>query len=221
MTHGPAKGSTIHLPVTALRAVLRWKPTARATGRFLPDLDLSVLLLGSGGLVRSEGDLVFYNQPRHPSGRVRRLPKRQDGEGLRDAVEAELARLEPGVARLVLAASADGGFGALASPPRLLLHDAAGGAPLVALPLAPRAGDRALVCGEVLRTAGGWAFRALGDGYAGGLVALAAAFGVRAAPAPRPDPRAPHAYGYPQPDPAFTLPPQGPQFLPRNGADGG
>ncbi|WP_234348110.1 hypothetical protein [Streptomyces specialis] len=29
-----------------------------------------------------------------------------------------------------------------------------------------------------------------------------------------PDPRRQPGYGYPQPDPAFTLPPQGPQFLP-------
>ncbi|MDT0443726.1 TerD family protein [Streptomyces johnsoniae] len=224
MTHGLERGATIHLPFTALRAVLRWTPTASGARRPVPDLDLSALLLDASGRVRSEGDFVFYNQPRHPSGLVRRLPKRRDAEGLRDTVEADLARLETSVTRVVLAASADGGFEAEASRPRLLLHGAAGradggagaAAPLAVLPLTPRPGETAVVCGEVLRGARGWEFRATGRGYRGGLVALAADFGITATGHPPPrDPRtAPLTYGYPQPDPAFTLPPQGPQFLP-------
>ncbi|TDC18718.1 TerD family protein, partial [Streptomyces sp. 8K308] len=201
MTQALERGATIHLPVASLRAVLRWKPTGTSG---TPDIDLSVLLLGPGGRVRTEGDFVFYNQPRHPTGLVRRLPKRRDSAGLRDSVEADLGRLDAGVARVVLAASSDaGGFRAAESGPRLLLQDAAAApgstAALALLPLAPPPGETALVCGFFGRTASGWEFHAVGRGYAGGLVELAADFGVAAARRPAP----------PQPDPAFTLPPQG------------
>jgi stress response protein SCP2 len=241
MTHALEKGATVRLPssVGVVRAVLRWMPQAGG-GPGVPDIDLSALLLGAAGRVRAESDLVFYNQPRHPSGLVRRLPKRRDAAGLMDTVEAELGPLEPGVERLVLAASAEEGFRAEASRPRLVLYDAAGasagaGAELAVVELAPEAEVTALVCGELSRTgAEGWEFRASDQGFGGGLSELAAAFGVSASqpqpqpqparpvpaarpPAPtpsRPDPRRHGAYGYPQPDPAFTLPPQGPQFLP-------
>ncbi|WP_063784384.1 TerD family protein [Streptomyces sp. SBT349] len=216
MTYALDKGATIHLPVAGLRAVLRWTPTGVDGRRGGPDLDLSALLLGTGGRVRSEGDFVFYNQPRHPTGLVRRLSKRRDREGLRDTVEAELARLDGSVTRIVLAASADGGFAAERSVPRLILQDTAGtdrGTPLAVLPLTPAPGETAVVCGELVRVANGWEFHASGPGYPGGLVALAAAYGITAAGDPTPTPQRP--YGYPEPDPAFTLPPQGPQFLPR------
>ncbi|MDT0346289.1 TerD family protein [Streptomyces litchfieldiae] len=215
MTHALEMGATIHLPVAGLRAVLRWTPTAAGARRGVPDLDLSALLLDMAQQVRTEGDFVFYNQPRHPTGMVRRLPKRRDGEGLRDAIEADLARLDASVSRLVLAASADGGFRAAESGPRLVLENAAGGAPLAVLPLTPEPEETAVVCGAAVRTASGWEFHAVGRGYRGGLIALAADFGIGAASRPaEPDPRSQPSYGYPQPDPAFTLPPQGPQFLP-------
>ena len=90
MTHALDKGATVRLPVTSVRAVLRWSP--RGSGG--ADVELSALLLGGTGRVRSPGDFVFYNQPRHPTGLVRRLPKRRDGHGLLATVEAELARLD-------------------------------------------------------------------------------------------------------------------------------
>ncbi|MFR9726749.1 TerD family protein [Streptomyces sp. MS19] len=245
MTHPLDKGAAIHLPVTVVRAVLRWTPTAAGPG--VPDIDLSALLLGDGGRVRSEGDFVFYNQPRHPSGLVRRLPRRRDAAGLRETVEMDLAQLDAAVTRVVLAASADAGFQAPDSAPRLLVQEAAGAAVLAAFPLAPGPAETAVVGGELARAGDGWEFRALGRGVRGGLVALAREFGVNAArppqqaapapaapatppappsapPAPPPVAPVPHqapAYGYPhsdhpQPDPGFTLPPQGPQFLPQD-----
>ncbi|MGK5531355.1 TerD family protein, partial [Streptomyces sp. URMC 129] len=182
MTRALEKGATIHLPFAVLRVVLRWTPTAIGAGPAVPDLDLSALLVDAAGRVRTEGDFVFYNQPRHPSGLVRRLPKRREAEGLRDTVEAELPGLDPTVRRVVLAASADGGFRATASRPRLALHDAAtpGAAPLAVLPLTPHPRHTALVCGELRRDGTGWTFHASGRGYPGGLVALAADFGITA-----------------------------------------
>ncbi|MGP4110517.1 TerD family protein [Streptomyces sp. 4N509B] len=245
MTRALEEGEAVRLSssVTVVRAVLRWTP--RGAGA-VPDIDLSALLLGSSDRIRSESDLVFYNQPRHPSGLVRRLPKRRDAAGVMDTVEAELSLLELGVARLVLAASAEGGFHAETSRPRLELRNAADGAELTVVELTPAAEVTALLCGELVRVEGdGWEFRVAGRGFGGGLAELAAEFGVAdspgpaetpptAAPAPvpapshpslpliptGPDPRRHGAYGYPQPDPGFVLPPQGPQFLPRAGRRG-
>lgn len=217
MTHALDKGATVRLPVTSVRAVLRWSP--RGSGG--ADVELSALLLADTGRVRSPGDFVFYNQPRHPTGLVRRLPKRRDGHGLLATVEAELARLDPAVGRVVLAASAESGFDAARTHPHLLLYGASAAEPLARFTPEPRPGETAVICGELYRFGGSWNFRASGLGFRGGLVSLAAEFGVTAAAPPPPeDPRRRAGYGYPQPatappaPPDLTLPPQGPQFLP-------
>ncbi|MCZ9340685.1 TerD family protein, partial [Streptomyces sp. TRM76130] len=103
MTHAMLKGSNVPLEATAVRAVLRWTP-----GPDVPDVDVSALLLGPDDRVRSDEDFVFYNQPRHPSGQVRRLGKKRDADGLTDAVRADLSGVEARVGRILLVASADG-----------------------------------------------------------------------------------------------------------------
>lgn len=177
MTHVMVKGSNVPVEASAVRAELRWAP-----GAGFPDVDLSALLLGADGRVRSDGDFVFYNQPRHPSGLVRHLTKRRDEQGLTDSVEVDVAALEPSVERVVLAASADGGPFQDVSGLRMLLFDAAAGAgaePLATFDVIPDTGrETALNCGELYRREGGWKFRALGQGYASGLLGLATEFGI-------------------------------------------
>ncbi len=177
MTHVMVKGSNVPVEASAVRAELRWAP-----GAGFPDVDLSALLLGADGRVRSDGDFVFYNQPRHPSGLVRHLTKRRDEQGLTDSVEVDVAALEPSVERVVLAASADGGPFQDVSGLRMLLFDAAAGAgaePLATFDVVPDTGrETALNCGELYRREGGWKFRALGQGYASGLLGLATEFGI-------------------------------------------
>ncbi|MGY0062174.1 TerD family protein [Streptomyces sp. LZ34] len=177
MTHAMLKGSNIPLEATAVRAVLRWTP-----GTDVPDVDASALLLGPDERVRSDEDFVFYNQPRHPSGLVRHLPKKRVAEGLTDTVEADLAALEPAVHRVVLAASADGGTFGQVTDLSLLLYDASGAAgtePLAEFVVAPETGqETALLCGELYRRGGSWKFRALGQGYESGLVGLATEYGI-------------------------------------------
>ncbi|GGX71718.1 TerD family protein [Streptomyces hiroshimensis] len=307
MTHAMLKGSNIPLDARAVRAVLRWTP-----GPGVPDVDASALLVGEEGRVRSDEDFVFYNQPRHPSGAVRHLPKKRLVEGLTDAIETDLTALEPSVQRVVLAASADGGDFGQVRDLCVLVYDAAAvppgqsGEPLALFEVQPETGsETAMICGELYRRGEGWKFRALGQGYASGLVGLATEFGISvdeseegasapaptgaaapaptnvpgpapasepvhtsepttapqptpqpqpqpqggygypppppippvAPPQPAPQPTPQPAYGYPQqpapagaptgapaygypppyrpvPDPAFRLPPQGPQFLP-------
>ncbi|WP_431947124.1 TerD family protein [Actinacidiphila sp. bgisy167] len=177
MTQAMVKGSNIPVTASGVRAVLRWSP-----GAGVPDVDASALLLGADDRVRSDEDFVFYNQPRHPGGAARHLPKRSEPAGLTDAVEVDLTALDEGVERVVVAASSDGGPFALVSDLTVLLYDTAAepeGEPLALFHVVPDTGDEsALICGELYRRAGGWKFRALGQGYASGLEALATEFGV-------------------------------------------
>ncbi|MFI0723873.1 TerD family protein [Streptomyces sp. NPDC021224] len=176
MTHMMVKGSNVPLDAPGIRAVLRWSP-----GSGTPDVDASVLLLGPGGKVRSDADFVFYNAPRHPSGVARHLPKHRVAEGLTDTVEVDLAALDPDVQRAVIAASCDGGPFRLVRDLCVLLYDTAapGGPPLLTFDVRPDTGaETALNCGELYRKDGGWKFRAVGQGYATGLVGLATEFGI-------------------------------------------
>ncbi|MGW4238231.1 TerD family protein [Streptomyces sp. NPDC004749] len=176
MTHAMLKGSNVPLDAMAVRAVLRWSP-----GAGVPDVDASALLLGAGGRVRSDEDFIFYNQPRHPSGLVRRLSKKQAGDTLTDTVEADLTSLDASVEQVVLAASSDGGSFQHVSDLRIELYDAgaADGDPLAVFDVRPETGEEtAIICGELYRRGEGWKFRAVGQGYPTGLVGLATAFGI-------------------------------------------
>ncbi|MEV8032890.1 TerD family protein [Streptomyces sp. NPDC086182] len=176
MTHAMLKGSNVPLDTTAVRAVLRWTP-----GQGVPDVDASALLLGPDGRVRSDEDFVFYNQPRHPSGKVWRLGKKRGAEGLTDTIQTDLAGVEPGVRQILLVASADDVTFDHVRDLRILLYDAAlaDGEPLAYFDIKPETGaETALICGELYRRGEGWKFRALGEGYSNGLVGLATDFGI-------------------------------------------
>ncbi|MFG2312868.1 TerD family protein [Streptomyces sp. NPDC048566] len=176
MTHAMLKGSNVPLDATAVRAVLRWTP-----GQDVPDVDVSALLLGPEGRVRSDEDFVFYNQPRHPSGSVWRLGKKRTAEGLTDTIQTDLAGVESGVGQILLVASADDVAFDRVTDLRIVLYDAAvaDGEPLAYFDVRPETGaETALICGELYRRGEGWKFRALGEGYSNGLVGLATDFGI-------------------------------------------
>ncbi|MFJ8919856.1 Stress response protein SCP2 [Streptomyces sp. LamerLS-316] len=204
MTHAMLKGSNVPLDAMAVRAVLRWTP-----GTGVPDVDASALLIGPDGRVRSDEDFVFYNQPRHPSGLVRRLPKRSSPEGLTDTIEADLSSLDPSVDQVVIAASCDEEAFERVTDLRISLYDAASadGEPLAVFDVRAETGEEtAVICGELYRRGDGWKFRAVGQGYPTGLVGLATAFGIsvdEAEAASEPGPAAvPSA-----PDPQASFPP--------------
>ncbi|MEV7283741.1 TerD family protein [Streptomyces sp. NPDC093252] len=176
MTHAMLKGSNVPLEAATVRAVLRWTP-----GQGVPDVDASALLLGPDGRVRSDEDFVFYNQPRHPSGKVWRLGKKRVAESLTDTIQTDLSGVESSVGRILLVASADGVTFDSVRTLRILLYDAGApdAEPVAYFDVVPMTGaETALICGELYRRGDGWKFRALGEGYSNGLRGLATDFGI-------------------------------------------
>ncbi|MEU1511140.1 TerD family protein [Streptomyces sp. NPDC005811] len=166
------KGSNTPVPTTALRVELGWR-----SGPGVPDADASALLL-VGGKVRSDADFVFYNQPAHSSGAVRHEGKSAAGGRVTDTLLVDLARVEPTIETVVLAASADGGTFARLPDLYIEVRDAAQGTVAARFDSTGATVETAFVLGEFYRRQGAWKFRAVGQGYATGLEGLATDFGI-------------------------------------------
>lgn len=166
------KGANVPVTAQAVRVELGWRASPGT-----PDVDGSALLLVSGK-VRSDADFVFYNQPSHASGAVRHEGKRTAGGGMTDNLAVDLARVEPAIDRVVLAASADGGtFGRVAGL-YVRITDAASGREIARFDSADATVETAFILGELYRRQGAWKFRAVGQGYDTGLEGLATDFGI-------------------------------------------
>lgn len=207
------KGANTPVPARQVRVELGWR-----SGPGVPDVDASALLLASGK-VRSDADFVFYNQPAHASGAVRHEGKRTAAGGVTDEVSVDLARVEPAIERIVLAASADGGsFGQV---PGLYIRvlDAASGAEITRYESQDATVETAFVLGELYRRQGAWKFRAVGQGYSTGLGGLATDFGITVdePQQPVPVPAAPQA-PVAAPAPAAPVTPAAPSLPPRPAA---
>lgn len=205
------KGTNVPVTAQAVRVELGWRP-----GPGVPDVDASALLLASGK-VRSDADFVFYNQPGHASGAVRHEGKKQAGDLVTDTLWVDLARVEPGIERVVLAASADGGSFGRVPGLYIRLLDAQSGAEVARFDSQDATAETAFLLGELYRRQGAWKFRAVGQGYDSGLEGLATDFGIsvdeRQQPAP-PAPLSPAAPPVPQAAPAPPPPPVAPPAAP-------
>lgn len=211
-----SKGSNAPVPTTALRVELGWR-----SGPGVPDADASALML-VGGKVRSDGDFVFYNQPEHSSGAVRHEGKRDAGGRVTDTLLVDLARVEPAIETVILAASADGG--AFGQVPNLCIEvkDAAQGTVVARFDSMGATVETAFVLGEFYRRQGAWKFRAVGQGYSSGLGGLATDYGITVDEpqhtAPTAAPTAPPPATMPPPPvapPAMPpVPPPAPQAAP-------
>ncbi|MFG2278468.1 TerD family protein [Streptomyces asoensis] len=216
-----SKGSNVPVPATALRVELGWR-----SGPGVPDADASALLL-VGGKVRSDADFVFYNQPAHSSGAVRHEGKRDAGGQVTDSLLVDLARVEPAIETVVLAASADGGSFGRVPGLYIEVRDAAQGTVVARFDSTGATVETAFVLGEFYRRQGAWKFRAVGQGYGSGLEGLATDFGIAvdepqraAAPAPSaprtPPPPPPTVPAFPVtvPPPVHQAPPPPPPAPP-------
>ncbi|MFK4210616.1 TerD family protein [Streptomyces sp. NPDC030920] len=180
------KGANVPVAAQAVRVELGWR-----TSPGTPDVDGSALLLVSGK-VRSDADFVFYNQPSHASGAVRHEGKRTVGDGMTDTLAVDLARVEPVIDRVVLAASADGGTFGRVSGLYVRITDAASGSEIARFDSADATVETAFILGELYRRQGAWKFRAVGQGYDTGLEGLATDFGISVDEPQQPQPTQPY-----------------------------
>ena len=173
-------GANIPVPPGALVLTARWEGAAA--------LDAAAVLLAADGRVRSDADLVFYNQPEAEGGAVRLL----GADPGRASLRIDPGALPEGVQRVVVAVSLDEGSSDPLRGLVLELREGAEGtgAAVATFPVRTGGPETLLLLGEVYRRQGGWRLRALGQGYATGLAGLAADFGVAvdqdAPPAPEP-----------------------------------
>lgn len=139
-------------------------------------LDVSALLLGANGKVRSDNDLVFYN---HPA---------QDGVSLAaETVTADLRRIPAAVATVVIVASVDPSHpGTVFTAAPALTVSQGSAASMTFTPPDFTSGETVVVLAEIYRRSGGWKVRAVGQGYASGLAGLATDYGVDVDPEPAP-----------------------------------
>jgi tellurite resistance protein TerA len=138
-------------------------------------LDCSAFLLGSNGRVRSDEDMVFYNQREGGDGAVRLVSHDTPGHS---RFAFDLRRVPENIERIVVCATVDGGGCTIEAFSGL--RASFGGTP-TAIRFAPDlrgAKEVALRIVEVYRRGNGWKLRADGQGYNAGLGQLAESFGV-------------------------------------------
>ncbi|UGT54302.1 TerD family protein [Nocardia asteroides] len=159
------KGAHAPVPTSLLAVVLSWR-SAQA-------VDAHALLVTESGLVRDDRDFVFFNAPRHASQAVTLDQEPAPGTA---RLSVSLPRTEAEVARIVVSASLDEGTFDQLAELTLTVHAADG--PVARFTLDGIEDVQAMMFGEFYRRDGGWRFRAIGQGWAGGLPGLATEFGV-------------------------------------------
>ncbi len=184
-----SKGGNVSLSkeapgLASVRVGLGWD--ARATDGQGFDLDASVFLLTETGKVRSDADFVFYNNREGAGGAVKHQGDNLTGVGDGDdeVVLVDLAAVGADLHKLSFAVTihdADArrqNFG-MVSNAFIRVVNAADGREIARYDLSEDAStEAAMVFGEVYRHAGEWKFKAVGQGFGGGLGSLAASFGV-------------------------------------------
>lgn len=163
---------------TAVELRLSWEPASTPL-----TVDSSAFALTAQGKVRDDGDFIFYNQPALVGGGLQRA-----GDGR--AFTVNFTALPAAIERVVIALTLDQGqrrgqsFGQLRQV-RAEVRDLARQAVLAVFPLStPMMVETALIVGELYRRNGEWKFRAVGQGFVGGLGPLARQYGVDVADDP-------------------------------------
>lgn len=184
-----SKGGNVSLSKTApgltnILIGLGWD--ARSTDGAGFDLDASAFLLTPDGKVRSDADFIFFNQKESADGSVKHLGDNTTGAGDGDdeVVKVNLAGVPADVDKVAVsvtihdAEARKQNFG-MVSQAFVRVVNEADGAEIVRYDLSEDFSvETALVFGEVYRHSGEWKFRAVGQGFQGGLGAMAKNYGV-------------------------------------------
>ena len=159
----------------------------RATDGASFDLDASAFLLTASGKVRGDHDFIFYNQLKSQDGSVEHTGDNRSGQGDGDdeSLVVDLSKVSPEVEKIAItvtihdAQSRGQNFGQIANAfIRVVNQDS--GIEIVRFDLAEDySTETAMIFGEVYRHNGEWKFRAVGQGYAGGLAAMCQQYGIQ------------------------------------------
>ncbi|MGR9013952.1 MAG: TerD family protein [Gammaproteobacteria bacterium] len=159
---------------------------ARATDGAAFDLDASAFLVKMDGKVRSDSDFCFYNNKAVGDGSVQHQGDNTTGEGEGDdeVVKVELSKVPGKLDKIVFAVTIHDAetrkqnFGQV-SHAYIRICNEEGGAEIARYDLSEDASvETAMIFGEIYRVGTDWKFKAVGQGFAGGLGPLAASFGV-------------------------------------------
>jgi tellurium resistance protein TerD len=150
------------------------------------DLDASAFMLNESGKVRSEADFIFYNQPKSTDGSVEHTGDNRTGAGDGDdeQIVLDLTKVPSDVNKIAVcvtiheAEARHQNFGMVSSA-FMRCVDAGKNLEIVRFDLSEDySTETAMIFGEVYRHSGEWKFKAIGQGFKGGLVALARNYGV-------------------------------------------
>ncbi|MGR6036121.1 MAG: TerD family protein [Candidatus Nitrosoglobus sp.] len=170
--------------LTKILVGLGWDPRATHGTEF--DLDASAFLLGANSKVRSESDFIFYNQLRSPEGAVEHTGDNRTGvgEGDDEVIKVDLNRVPNDVHKIVFTVTIHDAdmrkqnFGQVSNSFIRIVNEVSG-AEVARYDLAEDAStETAMIFAELYRHNGEWKFRAVGQGYVGGLRALANSYGI-------------------------------------------
>jgi tellurium resistance protein TerD len=183
------KGGNVNLSKEApglanLKLGLGWD--LRSTDGAAFDLDGVVFLLNQAGKVRSDADFIFYNNLKSSDGSVQHSGDNRTGAGDGDdeTVSIDLTKVPADVDRVVLAVTIHDGdarrqnFGQV-SRAFIRCIDGANNGEIARYDLSEDGStESAMIFGEVYRNGADWKFRAVGQGFNGGLGPLAKNYGV-------------------------------------------
>jgi tellurium resistance protein TerD len=165
---------------------LGWEPQPGQDTVF--DLDSSAFLLRSDGKVRDDSDFVFYNNLQSEDGSV------EHGGDIRTGIpsvdeerlEVDLSHVPPEIERIAVAVSIHDAqergqnFG-MVGHAHIRCVNADDEHEIARYDLSEHlSSETSMIFGELQRSDGDWKFRAVGQGYHGGLGVLARSYGVNA-----------------------------------------
>ncbi|NIX91679.1 TerD family protein [Pseudomonas fulva] len=163
---------------------LGWDPRVTDGTEF--DLDASIFITGENGKVLNDSSFIFYNNKTSQDGSVEHLGDNRSGagEGDDEQVNVKLTGLAADVKKLVFAVTihdAEGrkqSFGQVGNA-YIRIVNKADGKELARYDLSEDAStETAMIFGELYRHNDEFKFKAIGQGFAGGLKPLAESHGV-------------------------------------------
>ncbi|WP_455011329.1 TerD family protein [Haemophilus parahaemolyticus] len=184
-----SKGGNVSLSksapgLTKLVIGLGWDTRSTDGSEF--DLDGSAFLLTSNGKVRSDSDFIFYNNLAAADGSVEHTGDNRTGEGDGDdeSLIVHLDKLPASIDKIAVtvtiheAESRKQNFGQVSNA-FIRCVNSDNNQEIARFDLTEDAStETAMIFGEIYRHNGEWKFRAVGQGFAGGLAALARNYGI-------------------------------------------